>query len=337
MLLILASFSCIKVNKKDFDITQMEGGVDNLLIGLHVLDENVVWASGTESTIIRSVDGGKRWKSFQYQEVDTLQFRDIHAFNSDEIATLSIGEGSTSQIFKFNVGGEWKKVYQMEHPQGFLDALDFWDAKRGVAYGDAIDQKPFILKTEDGGDNWHRIEGQLLPDAGNGEGGFAASGTCIELGQKGEVWIGTGAGGHARILFSPDYGLTWKSYETPMIKGPAAGITSVRFDGHVGFITGGDLMVTDSLTNNMFMSYDHGKNWEPIGPPVTLGAFYGSAFIQDLAIIICGPNGSDLSFDNGKNWINISQHDLWTVDLHKSGIGYLMGRNGTILKINISG
>ena len=40
----------------------------------------------------------------------------------------------------------------MDHPDGFLDSISFWDKSNGLAYGDSFDGKPYILKTDDGGD-----------------------------------------------------------------------------------------------------------------------------------------------------------------------------------------
>ncbi len=71
-------------------------------------------------------------------------------------------------------------------------------------------------------------------------GGFAASGTCVTTGENGLAWIATGAGGNARILKTMDYGKSWTTHQTPIVKGDAAGMTSVDFiDDQTGFVTGG--------------------------------------------------------------------------------------------------
>ena len=49
-------------------------------------------------------------------------------------------------------GWEFLEVaFVMDHPDGFLDSISFWDKSNGLAYGDSFDGKPYILKTEDGG------------------------------------------------------------------------------------------------------------------------------------------------------------------------------------------
>ncbi|MDH5609365.1 MAG: hypothetical protein OEY56_07785, partial [Cyclobacteriaceae bacterium] len=213
-----------------YDLHQQDSHTSALLIGLSVIDDEVAWASGTDATILRTIDGGGNWEVFRYEEADTLQFRDIHAFSSQEAVVLSVGNGGASQVFRFDVDSGWTRTFQMDDDRGFLDAFDFWPDGQGLAYGDSFDEKPYLLKTEDMGATWFRLAGSLLPDAGPGEGGFASSGTCVETGADGKAWVGTGAGGNARLFFTPDYGDHWEILSTDMVTGEAAGITSVRFD-----------------------------------------------------------------------------------------------------------
>ena len=73
-----------------------------------------------------------------------------------------------------------------------------------------------------------------------GEGGFASSGSCIAVQEGGLAWIGTGSNGNGRILKTDDFGSTWTSHQTPVVKGESAGITSVHFWNQThGMITGG--------------------------------------------------------------------------------------------------
>ena len=70
-----------------------------------------------------------------------------------------------------------------------------------------------------------------------------------------------------------DYGQSWESFETPIIKGESAGITGVHFiNENQGFITGGDLAITDEYTDNIAFSEDGGQTWTLIpNHPVTKG------------------------------------------------------------------
>ena len=95
---------------------------------------------------------------------------------------------------------------------------------------------------------------RIYPAPSGSEGGFAASGSCINLGENGKAWIATGAGNKPRVLFTNDYGKSWTVTETPIISGEAAGITSIQFIGNQGLITGGDLANSNEYTNNIAYS-----------------------------------------------------------------------------------
>ncbi len=75
-----------------------------------------------------------------------LDFRDIEAFDEKTAYVLSIGDGGLSRIFKTTDGGaSWTLQHKNPDPKGFLDALAFWDADRGLALGDPVDGKFVVL------------------------------------------------------------------------------------------------------------------------------------------------------------------------------------------------
>ena len=76
----------------------------------------------------------------------------------------------------FRDGGEtWRATYTDTRPDIFLDAFDFWsDDTNGLVFGDAIDGRITVLRTSNQGDSWEPLLGPEVD-----QGGFAASGTCI--------------------------------------------------------------------------------------------------------------------------------------------------------------
>ena len=312
---------------------------DALLQAISIVDENIVWLSGHKATFVRTRDGGDSWDIFQHPTGDTLQFRDIHAFDSSRIILMSAGPGSLSRIFTVENGIKWQENFVMQDSLGFLDCIDFWDKNRGVAFGDTVDDYPYILLTQNGGKTWERAPVDKMPKAGMGEGGFAASGTCVTTRADGLAWIATGASGNARILITRDYGLSWKSAGSPMIKGDAAGHTSIDFvDENNGFITGGDLAITDDYTQNCAFTKDGGATWTTTNTPVTKGAFYGGSTVQ-LAnqnfTFVCSPNGLDYTTDLGLTWNQLDSANYWAIDLHPSGIGWASGKSGRVVKLTL--
>ncbi|MCP4457605.1 MAG: hypothetical protein GY816_06205 [Cytophagales bacterium] len=314
-------------------------GTNALLQAISIVDKNTVWISGHNATFARTINGGESWEVFQHPTEDSLQFRDVHAFDESKVVLMSAGPGSLSRIFTVENRIEWQENFIMRDSLGFLDCIDFWDSERGIAFGDAIDDYPYILLTLDGGTIWNRANTDQMPKAGEGEGGFAASGTCVTTGANGLAWIATGAGGNARILFTGDYGASWESFESPIVKGEAAGHTSIDFvDSSNGFITGGDLTITDAYTDNCAFTSDGGKTWTLTSQPITKGAFYGSSRVHigdQNFTFVCGPNGLDYSSDLGQTWTQLDSLNYWAINMHKSGIGWASGKDGVIIKIEL--
>jgi photosystem II stability/assembly factor-like uncharacterized protein len=330
---LLMLVACSGPKAPTFEAQQV--GTDALLQAISIVDENTVWLSGHKATFVRTIDGGVTWDVFQHPTGDTLQFRDVHAFDAHNIVLMSAGSGPLSRIFKVKDGKEWAETFVMQDSLGFLDCIDFWDGKRGIAYGDAIDNFPYILLTDDGGESWSRADKTQMPNAGKGEGGFAASGTCVTTGADGLAWIASGASGNARILFTADYGKNWQSFASPMVKGDAAGHTSVSFvDSINGFVTGGDLALADRYTNNCAFTTDGGKTWKLTSQPVTKGAFYGGKMTKEVALT-CGPNGMDYTLDRGQTWTQLDSANYWAVAMHPDGFGWASGKGGRVVKINL--
>jgi photosystem II stability/assembly factor-like uncharacterized protein len=191
-------------------ISVQSSGTSALLQAVSPVTDDVVWVSGHQATYARSLDGGTTWEADVMPGAEGLQFRDVAAFDDRTAYLMSSGTGDLSRIYRTDDGGEsWRLQYTAMHPEAFLDCMDFWSPDRGLVYGDEVDGVPFLLHTEDGGDSWARVDAAGLPDALDGEGGFAASGTCLITGEDGRAWVETGAGGRGRVLSTADFGVTW--------------------------------------------------------------------------------------------------------------------------------
>ena len=49
--------------------------------GLSVVSDKIIWLSGSNGTIGRSIDSGNTWKWITIKGFETTEFRDIEAFN----------------------------------------------------------------------------------------------------------------------------------------------------------------------------------------------------------------------------------------------------------------
>ena len=322
--------------------TPQNSQTKSLLQAISIIDAQNVWVSGHKGTYAHTSDGGNTWVASVMLDADTLQFRDLHAFNKQEILLMSAGSGKLSQIRKTTDGGQnWQITYLMEDSIGFLNTIEFWDEQQGLAYGDAINGELFVLKTTDGGDSWNRIDPAKLPPALGSEGGFAASGTCIATGPNGKAWIGTGAGERPRVLYTSDYGDTWQSISTPIVSGEAAGIASINFwDETTGFIAGGDLSMPDVYTRNVAFTVNGGTVWSLATHPIMKGGIYGTGLItyRDAEYaFVCGPKGINYTPDFGVQWDSLSSENYWALDFYDGeggdAVGWATGTDGKILQI----
>ncbi len=320
-------------------LERQDSGTDVLLQAVSAVDSNVVWVSGHGGTWARTLNGGRTWSAHVMPGADTLQFRDVHALDADRAWLLSAGPGEMSRIYRTLDGGEtWGLQFLNPEPDGFYDCFEFRDAERGIVYGDAVDGELRILRTRDGGETWEYTRSSAVPPALPGEGGFAASGTCVTLGPAGRAWIGTGAADTARVLVTIDEGRTWTAIPSPLPAGEAAGIFTVAFrDSLNGVILGGDLSRPDEHTDNVAATDDGGVTWRLSGRPVLAGAVYGAAYVPGAptpTLVAVGPNGADWSPDEGLTWSSGDTASYWGLDIASPAAGWLVGPEGRIVRIS---
>src|SRR5438445_11450690 len=160
------------------------------LRGLSVVNENVVWASGTGGTVIRTIDGGKTWNVMTVPGAEKLDFRDIEAFDANTAYILSIGNGESSRIYKTIDGGKtWKLQFKNTNEKAFFDAIACWEAKNCIAMSDPVDGHYLLISTPDGGSSWKPLVSNQIPAAKDGEAAFAASGTCLIVNGKTDAFV----------------------------------------------------------------------------------------------------------------------------------------------------
>ncbi len=321
-------------------LEEQQSGTQALLQAVSIVSERIVWVSGHEGTILRTTNGGATWEARSTPSGDSLQFRDIHGFNGERAVAMTAGTGDLSRIYRTQDGGmTWSLVFTMPEPEGFLDCLDFLDEGHGFVYGDAVDTAPYLLETVDGGATWERVPGNLLPSAGPGEGGFAASGTCARAAPDGSFWVATGAGGNARLLSLAPEGGDWRAQDIPVVRGNAAGLTTVAFGGAgSGLALGGDLGQMEGRTENIVVTSDGGRSWVAGGQLQLLGPVYGTDFVPGTQVAIAaGPAGADLTRDGGRSWASMAADSYWAVDLAASGVGWMVGPDGRVVRIALVG
>jgi photosystem II stability/assembly factor-like uncharacterized protein len=315
-------------------------GLDTNLRGVSVTHDQssegrqhfIVWASGSNGVILRSINDGTTWQQISVAGASTLDFRDIEAFDSDLAYVMSSGDGEKSRIYKTIDGGKtWKLQYTDNRPGFFLDSLACSSRTHCVALSDPVEGKFLVLRTDDG-EHWNELPRNKMPEALPKEGAFAASGTAIALCPTG-IYFATG-GPKARIFHSADAGISWTAAETPVVSGNASsGIFSIACAGHDTLVAvGGDYAQPASADRIAIYSNDAGETWQlPAQQPSGYRSAVASIDPHDYAAV--GTSGTDVTKDGGVHWQPTGNLNLNAVSFDGTQ-GWAVGPKGTIARFN---
>lgn len=308
-------------------------GTKTSLRGLSVVDNNVVWVSGSGGTVGRSTDAGKTWKWTTVKGFEKKEFRDIEAFSISKAIIMSID--TPACILKtIDAGETWKIVYQNSSKGMFLDAMEFWNEQSGIVVGDPIDNHIFVARTFDEGNTWREIPLKNQPLADSGEAMFASSGTNVRVLDLDEAVFVTG-GMRSRVFIRD--GRT----PLPLLQGSeSTGANSIavwdnrsRNGGKTMIVVGGDFVKPASDSLNSAYSNDRGKTWKA---PKTRPHGYRSCveYLSKTQLVTCGINGVDYSTDGGVNWSLVSKEGFNSCRKAKNGNAvYFAGNNGKVGKL----
>jgi photosystem II stability/assembly factor-like uncharacterized protein len=305
------------------------------LRGLSVVSPWIVWASGTRGTYLRTTDGGATWRAGTVSGAEELDFRDVEAFDANTAYLLSIGKDRQSRIYKTTDGGaHWTLQFTNRLPEAFFDAMAFWDRDHGIAMSDPVNGRFVMVATDNGGRTWADVPATNIPAAKAGEGGFAASGTCIVAQGLTNAWFVTG-GAVARVFRSNDRGHTWTVTAAPIASGvESAGIFSIAFkDATQGVIVGGDYRKPNEAGDNVATTSDGGQTWKLSAGRRPAGYRSGAAFVAPLTIIAVGTSGSDVSTDDGASWTPLDGENYNSVAA-RNGVVWAVGPRGRISKLD---
>jgi photosystem II stability/assembly factor-like uncharacterized protein len=307
--------------------------------GLAPVDRRTAWVSGTEGTVLRTVDGGRSWQDVSVgQGTGALEFRDIEAFDAQRAVVLSIGPGGDSRVYRTLDGGRhWQRTFTNAEPAAFYDCLAFFDARHGLALSDPVDGRFRVAATDDGGAHWAVVDPAGMPPALAGEFAFAASGTCLVTAGRSDAWIASGGGARSRVFHSTDRGRTWQVTSTPVASSDAGGVFSLAVRGTRDLVAvGGDFLKPTRRVDTAAHSRDGGRSWTPAG---RLGGYRsGAAWVtQDRTgtpgvdhVLAVGPTGTDLSRNGGRTWVPVDAGSLDSVECTADGACWASGDAGRV-------
>ncbi len=299
--------------------------------GLSVVNDSIVWASGNNGTVAKSTDGGKTFYFDKLSGYETCDFRDIEAFDANNAIVMSTR--APAYILKTTDGGKtWKEVYKNMDTAIFLDAMDFWNDKKGILVGDPVHKHFFMLYTLDGGNTWQSINEKYTPVAGGGEAVFAASGTSLRCWGSKDFGFVTGG---MKSSFYHFKSLQKASHKTNLLIQQGAnskGAFSFAVSNKATIAVGGNYL-QDSVRYKNFDEIGVNLYYEDAGTQ----PFGYRSCIEKLSInsfIACGTNGADVFNYREREWKNISKLSFNTVRRAKKGNAvFLVGSKGKIAKL----
>lgn len=207
------------------------------LRGIDSVDGVIAWASGTGGTILKTIDGGAHWQQCAIPDAATdgatLDFRGIQAWDAQTAIVMASGPGRASRIYKTTDGcRSWILRLRNTDPDGFYDAMVFWDRMNGLLIGDPTATVSFaktntretqpliefaVQSTQDGGATWTREiyskDSPMVVSPAHDSAAFAASNSCVTIPQQHNpatdcenkscsqrAWVGIGGKGGAKVF-----------------------------------------------------------------------------------------------------------------------------------------
>lgn len=295
--------------------------------GLSVVNDQVLWVSGSEGTVGVSINGGASWKWINVPHYEKSDFRDIEAFSDRDAVIMGITEPAVI-LFTTDGGNSWKKVFEDSSKTAFLDAMDF-SGDHATIVGDPVGNHIFISESSDRGKSWITPSQSRMAPAADGESFFAASGTNIRYLPDGSVVMVSG--GRKSCLY---YGTSRVPLLTSQGK-ETTGANSVAINpvnGNQAFVVGGDFKNdTVQSGNSVLIQINPFDQKAPVAPPH--GYRSCVEYLNENQMICCGTSGVDVSDDGGLHWKLISDKSFHVCRKSKSGnTVFLAGAHGAIAR-----
>jgi hypothetical protein len=225
------------------------------------------------------------------------ELRDIHIINENEFVAMQSHE--QSGIYRKNGA----KINSWIPDSTFFDALDFNSDGVGILMGDPKNDYLQVYLTFNFGKAWMQIKKKEFKTS-QGEAGFAASGTVVQVLNDSTYYIATG-GLNSRIIKTTNFGKSWESFLVPFQKNESAGIFSMLFwNENEGICVGGNYSKPNDSISTCFVTSNGGKTWNE--PKKSLSGYRSCVIKVEKQLYACGTNGIDVSNDYGITWNKIS-------------------------------
>ena len=157
---IFAVLSAIAAFSQQPTLTPQNSHTTVGLIAVSPVDQNTVWAVGTNSTYVVTTDGGNTWRAgvVPTQNSADIQLRDVQGVSAQVAYVLSIGNlPGDFGIWKTTDGGAtWTLQFQNQLVGAFYDCFAFWTPTNGVAHSDSV--KIWLKEASGSGTGSHTLQ-----------------------------------------------------------------------------------------------------------------------------------------------------------------------------------
>jgi photosystem II stability/assembly factor-like uncharacterized protein len=299
------------------------------------VSSQVVWASGSNGTVLRTVNGGRSWQRVGPPGTAALEFRGMKAFDRDHAVLMSIGNhpGDFRTYLTADGGRHWRITNRNTNSQAFYDCMAFFNRSRGLILSDPVNGRFRILITTNGGRSWRVDPAANVPKANSpNEYGFAASNECITTSGSRNAWFGSGGTQGSRVYRSTDGGVHWKVSQTPLRRGATAGVFAVAFRNRTqGLAIGGDFANPTTAPRALALTADGGRTWTLVRRAPG-GYRSGATWVPRTpgTALAVGLTGSDITTDGGFSWRQFANGSFDAVACTAGGSCWASGANARI-------
>lgn len=284
--------------------TQLNSGTTETLNCVFFTDDNTGYAAGsgsTTATLIKTIDGGTTW--------NPLSINTVNEIYSLSFGSSNVGYALTkqSELFKTtDAGSTWNNIYNF----GVFDGhIFFQNADTGfVANGDGT-----IYKTIDGGTTWSSV-------------------TMSSFSNPTSIYFPTTQVGYVvtywgKVAKTNDMGATWTILNQATSK-PLWDVFFTTID--TGYAVGGD-----GVSSLILKTTDGGNSWTVQTTTPTTSSSHNAVFFTSSDTGYLGNTSIYLTNNAGAVWNSMTTpKQIKDIYFPSSSVGYAVGYNGAILKLN---
>ncbi len=267
------------------------------------INDTVGFAASSGGTVIKTVDGGQTWSEPVSLFMDALY--DI-SYAAGSNVLYAVGK-SGFMAKSYDLGETWERVNKSVYDEDFR-VCNFFDEDLGFVAGGATSDSGHVLKTEDGGDTWTKIDYNM---------GTRVYGLAMPTK---DTWY---VARHKTNLIAKttDGGQTFVEQTTPLL-------SDTKYFYDIEFINENFGYAVRS-NGEIIKTTDGGENWVQLESPTTK-AIYALSVVDEMNAYFCG-TGAFRTTDGGETWEEMNAKipgTYFQMEFYGDQLGFVSGYSG---------